>query len=301
MNTPTFIFREILCPVCESDKSKLLGWRGGKAHQRGAGIKTAIVRCLGCSHQYPNPMPFPSGDLDEVYIDAKEYFHGHDSERKKQNGLGLMSEFEKKLGKKGHFLDVGCGVGELLWAAKELEWDYAGIDPSSEFVRIAHEKFGVEAQVATLEKANFADNSFDAIALSGIIEHLYSPFETLCEISRILKPNGWFWFDAPNEDGLYMQIGNFYMKLRGRDWVVSLAPTFSPYHVQGFNRKSLKLIVERAGFDIKAMSTFGDISEQTGDVTFRKRIEYNAARVINWMDKLIGNGMYMDVWAQNKG
>jgi len=301
INQTRFKFEKIACPVCESDAPEFCGWRGGEAHQSGAGVKTAIVRCGNCSHQYPNPMPFPEGSLDELYVDADAYFRGHDVEKKKQNGLGLMREFERRLGKKGRFLDVGCGAGELLWAAKESGWDAQGIDPSKEFIEIGRERLGVEGRVCTLEEAAFPDEHFDAVIMGGIIEHLYNPLETLKEIHRILKPDGWFWFDAPNEDGLYMKIGNFYMRfLRGKDWVVTLAPTFPPYHVQGFNVKSLRKIVERADFELKELEIFGDISEQTGDRTFRKTVEYNGARFINWLDKLTGKGMYMNVWAQKK-
>ncbi len=137
-----FEFKEICCPVCGGDAPKFLGWRGGDAHQSGAGEKTAIVRCQKCSHQYPNPMPFPKAKLEEVYVNADEYFHGHDVEVKKQNGLGLLKEYEQKLGWRGKFLDVGCGAGELLWAAKTSGWEAEGVDPSKEFIEIGRERHG---------------------------------------------------------------------------------------------------------------------------------------------------------------
>lgn len=297
-NEELFEFREIPCPICKSNESNLVGWRGGEAHQSHLGIKTAIVRCHNCSHQYPNPMPFPIVGLEEIYINAEEYFLGHDFEAKKQNGIKLMQEFEQKLGKKGSFLDVGCGIGELLWAAKNEGWEAKGIDPSEDFINFGKEKLGIDAQVSTLEDANFPDNSFDAIALNGIIEHLYNPLETLNEIHRILRPNGWLYFDAPNEDGLYMHFGNLYMKLRGKDWVIVLAPTFPPYHVQGFNPKSLKRLLDEANFTSNEIKIFGEISPQTGKKTIRKSLEFQFARFINRLGKAIDKGMYMSVWTQ---
>lgn len=293
-----FSFREISCPVCASDTPKHHGWRGGDAHHSGAGVKTAIVRCKNCSHLYPNPMPFPVEDLGKVYVDAENYFHGHDVEKKKSGALGLVLELEKRLGRKGHFLDVGCGVGEILWAGKEQGWDAEGIDPSEEFIEIGKKKLGVDGVVGTLDGVNFPDNHFDAVILSGVIEHLYDPFKTLTEIYRILKPEGWLWLDAPNEDGLYMKLGNLYMRLRGRDWVITLAPTFSPYHVQGFNPASLRQILKRADFEIKELEMFGDISPQIGEQTIQKKIEYHAARFINQADRYMGSGMYMSAWTQ---
>jgi ubiquinone/menaquinone biosynthesis C-methylase UbiE len=293
-----FEFKEIPCPVCDNNESQFCGWRGGDAHQRGIGVKTAIVRCKNCSHQYPNPMPFPKVDLAEVYVDAEEYFHGHDVEVKKQNGLHLMQEFEQKLGKRGRFLDVGCGIGELLWAAKKSGWEAEGVDPSKEFIEIGREKLGVNGRIATLEEAKFPDNHFDAVAMSSIIEHLYNPFETLREIHRVLRPEGFLWFDAPNEDGLYMQLGNLYMRLQRKDWVVVMAPTFPPYHVQGFNQKSLRTLLKRAGFELKEINIAGGVCEQQGASSVRKKLEFKVAKIINQIGVSLNKGAYMSIWAK---
>lgn len=300
MTNNHFDFREIACPVCTGNDTQFVGWRGGEAHQGGAGVKTAIVRCKLCSHQYPNPMPFPTAELHEIYIDADEYFRGHDVEKKKNNGLQLMRDFEQRLGRKGRFLDVGCGAGEAIWAAKESGWESTGIDPSREFVQIAKERLGMNARVTTLENAKFPNGHFEAVLMGGIIEHLYDPFETLCEVRRVMKPDGWLFFDAPNEDGLYMRLGNLYMRLRQKDWVVVMAPTFPPYHVQGFNPKSLRKLLSRAGFLVRDLEIAGDVCEQRGSVSFLKKFEFFGAKVINSVGKSLNMGSYMSVWAQKK-
>jgi len=293
-----FDFREIDCPVCGSDSPAFVGWRGGEAHQSGAGEKTAIVRCSNCTHQYPNPMPFPRAKLDELYVNAETYFQGHDLEKKKEMGRDLMRKFESKLGRKGSFLDVGCGVGEILWAAQDEGWDAEGVDPSAEFVKIGRETLNVNSKVTTLEDASYPEDSFDAISMSSLIEHLYDPYSTLKEINRVLKPNGWLWFDAPNEDGLYMKAGNFYMKLRRKEWVVVMAPTFAPYHVQGFNPSSIMTVMKRANFHVRDLEIVGEVCPQQGDDSIRKKIEFSAARVVNVIGRALGRGTYMNIWAQ---
>lgn len=302
MNTlkEKFEFREIDCPVCGGGDFRLVGFRGGEAHHSYQGVKTSIVRCSACTHQYPNPMPFPTVSLGELYANADEYFERHDVDEKKKQGKKLIADFEAKLGRKGDLLDVGCGRGENIWAAKEAGWRYRGIDPSEDFVQFGRINLGVEADVGTLAEMNFEDESFDAIVMSGIIEHLYEPAAVLDEIHRILRPDGWLYFDAPNEDGLYMTVGNAYMKMRRKDWVVVLAPTFSPFHVQGFNPSSLHKILERTGFAVRDFRIFGKISPQTGDATIRKSLEYNVGRAVNAIGNVMGKGMYMEVWAQKR-
>lgn len=299
MSEDLFDFRQINCPICDSNKTKFLGWRGGEAHHSGSGVKTSIVRCLNCSHQYPNPMPFPKGDnLDDLYVNAEDYFRGHDFEGKKQAGLDLMKNFEQRLGRKGRFLDVGCGVGEYLWAAKEAGWEYEGVDPSSEFIELGRKHLAVEGRVCLLEDAKFPDEHFDAVAMSSVVEHIYNPYELLSEIWRILKPGGVFWFDAPNEDGLYMRAGNLYMKMQGRDWVVSMAPTFPPYHVQGFNPKSLKYLLKRSNFELEDLRMFGDVWEFTGEKSLRKKVEFQFAKGISRIGNLFNQGPYMTIWTR---
>ncbi len=296
--TSSFEFRDIPCPVCGKDEPKFFGWRGGEAHQSGAGEKTAIVRCRSCSHQYPNPMPYPVKNLDEVYVDAEEYFVGHDIEKKKENGLRLMREFEQRLGRKGRFLDVGCGAGEALWAAKNSGWESTGIDPSSEFIEIGRKRLGVNGRVTTLENAGFSEGHFDAVLMGGIIEHLYDPYSTLCEVRRVMQPSGWLFFDAPNEDGLYMRLGNLYMRLLGKGWVVVMAPTFPPYHVQGFNPNSIRRLLKRAGFRVVDIEIAGGVCEQQGAYSVRKKLEFSAAKLINRVGRALGMGSYMGIWAQ---
>ena len=134
--------------------------------------------------------------------------------------------------------------------------------------------------------------------MGGVIEHLYDPGRTLREVWRVLKPGGVFYFDAPNEDGLYMRVGNLYLRALRRDWVVNLAPTFRPYHVQGFNPRSLRELITRVGFAIDDFLIAGKISPLTGKTSLRKQLEHRAATMINWIGNRRGDGIYMDIWAR---
>ncbi|HEX8634414.1 MAG TPA: class I SAM-dependent methyltransferase [Pyrinomonadaceae bacterium] len=293
-----FDFRPTACGACGGERARLLGWRGGAAHHGGAGVRTRIVRCLDCSHIYPNPMPFPARSLDDLYTDTDDYFQGHDVEAKKQSALQKMAYFEQTLGRRGRYLDVACGRGESLWAARESGWEYEGVDASSAYLEWAEANLGVRGRLGTLDEIKFPDDHFDAITMNAIIEHLYDPYSTMSEVFRILKPGGLLSFDAPNEDGLYQRIGNIYMRAQGRDWVVTLAPTFPPYHVQGFNPRSLKKLLARVNFRIEHFTMGGNIWPPVGDPTWRKQAEYRAAKLIDWVGRRVGAGIYMDVIAR---
>lgn len=295
---PMFEFRDVACPVCDSTARAKVGWRGGAAHHGGLGVRTEIVRCNSCTHLYPYPMPFPVGGSGSLYINPEEYFSAHDVEAKKRIGLEIIKIAERKLGRRGAILDVGCGRGELLWAAREGQWDFAGLDPSPAHLKWAKEKLGIEGQLGTLGDMNYADEKFDIVIMGGVLEHLYEPYQTLREVWRVLRPGGLFYFDAPNEDALYSRIGNLYLRGRGRDWVVNLAPTFPPFHVQGFNPSSLKRLLQRVGFEVDEFSITGNTFPATGRTSLRKRLEHRAAQIVNWVGRHSGSGVYMDVWAR---
>jgi len=298
MNTPEFDFQERPCAACGSESRHHVGWRGGSAHHDRRGVRTEIVRCDSCGHLYPHPMPFPRKGLSGLYTDTAEYFSEHDVERKKQHGLEVMRIIEGNLQYRGTFLDVGCGRGELLWAAREAGWAWEGVDPSQEYLAWGRANLGIAGRLGTIEETHFPDAHFDAIVMGGVIEHIYDPYATLKEIRRVLKPGGVFYFDAPNENGFYTRIGNLYFRLRRRDWVVNLAPTFPPYHVQGFNPVSLRHLLSRVGFQVTALDITGTISPLTGKTSLRKDLEYKAARLINFIGNRCGAGIYMSVWAK---
>ncbi len=293
-----FEFRATQCTVCGSDDPRPLGWRGGTAHHAGKGVRTLIVRCGACSHLYPNPMPFPKTDLNSLYDSTDEYFINHEIEATKLSSLALIREVGARLGRRGRYLDVGCGRGNMLWAARAEGWDYEGVDPSETFLRWGREHLGVEGRLGTVERVGFPDAHFAAVTMGGVIEHLYDPFMTLGEIWRVLEPGGLLWLDAPNEDGLTMRAANLVMKARGLDWVVSLAPTFAPFHVQGFNPSSLRRLMTRVGFDIEQLRVWGRVFPMTGDKTFGKRLAYQGARTVNWAGNHLGGGCYMALWAR---
>ena len=293
-----FELREQPCSVCGSVLRKHLGWRGGTAHHDGQGERIEIVRCGECTHLYPHPMPLPVGDLAALYADTEDYFSAHDVEEKKRVGGELLKLIEKKIGFKGNLLDLGCGRGELLWAAREAGWKPEGVDPSPAHLEWARTHLGIEGRLGTIEEAGFPAEQFDAIIMGGVIEHLYDPYATLTEVWRVLKPGGVFFFDAPNEDGLYTKTGNIYQRAQGRDWVVNLAPTFAPYHVQGFNPKSVRRLLQRVGFEVDSVDLYGKVSPMTGTASFRKRIEHRAGQLVNWIGNQCGAGIYMSVWAR---
>jgi SAM-dependent methyltransferase len=95
----------------------------------------------------------------------------------------------------GSVLEVGPGNGNLLerLLKREPNFDYTGLDISSDLVEFMREKFSgtsagfVEGDVCELP---FEDSTFNLVIATGTICHWRDPDLGLREIERVLKPGG---------------------------------------------------------------------------------------------------------------
>lgn len=102
----------------------------------------------------------------------------------------------------GFWLDIGCGVGDLLAAAHAegglRGGGHVGIDLSPVMVELASERNGEIAQFQVADAADlpFDDESFDVVASNSALHWLNAPEEkctpkkAFAEIKRVLKKSG---------------------------------------------------------------------------------------------------------------
>lgn len=139
-----------------------------------------------------------------------------------------------KLSKDSSILDFGCGTGEIL---NNLSKD--GYNNLFAFDYVKHDTLN--------KKILFFDNvdklktyKFDLIILNHVIEHALDPRDLLDFLFRMLKENGKIIGQTPNFD-------DFTFKLFKETW----GPLHQPYHINIFNKKSLKKFCNQMNFNIK--------------------------------------------------
>jgi SAM-dependent methyltransferase len=233
------------CPVCGADEAKFLGFRGGWAHRGGLGVAVAVVRCRACGTTYPNPTPHPRDHSH--YDDATDYFGPGDDAATIGAFEAMLGEAAALCGGAGRLLDVGCGLGQSLVAAANTGWDAVGLEPSAAFAQEGRRRFGVQIDERVLVPGLFEPDRFDAVLLSGVLEHVYDPVGLLTLAGEVLRPGGVVYVDVPNESGWLQEAGRIALRARRRDWCISLSPTFPPFHVVGFSPRALRTAFERAG------------------------------------------------------
>lgn len=159
-------------------------------------------------------------------------------------------------------LDMPCGRGFYLnmfdfatdatIIGAELEWDVLLKAKSN----VGHT--GIPLQNANLYHLPYADNSFDAVILSEILEHVNDDIAGLKEAYRVLKPGGVvaitvphanypFWWDPINKTletlfGTHIQHGTF-----AGIWA---------NHVRLYTQNELHNSVQMAGFDVEEERSF---------------------------------------------
>ncbi|MGH7070404.1 MAG: methyltransferase domain-containing protein [Acetobacteraceae bacterium] len=88
-------------------------------------------------------------------------------------------------------LDVGTGTGSNLRMLRDLRYSAVeGLDPSEEAVRWCAAKGLGRVRQGSICNLPFADESFDAVLATDVIEHVEDDGKALSELARIIRPGG---------------------------------------------------------------------------------------------------------------
>ncbi|GEM_PF-6534285 len=251
-NGNVFEMRTICCPICEGDYAYFLGFRGGEERQHnGFGIESRIVRCFKCSLIYPNPFPFPK-DSQSLYGDPEKYFEGHNEKGKIENNRNLIRRICQYLKKSQcSLLDCGSGRGEMLVAAQLEGCSGVGLEFSKAMIDYAKRMHGIKVVSKTIEDyTEFATEKFDAVVLNAVLEHVYNPDSMIAAASKLIKPGGILYIDVPNEPHLFTILISVVNRIIGSKTIYNLSPTWPPFHVFGFNPKSIQILLRKHNFEI---------------------------------------------------
>ena len=88
-------------------------------------------------------------------------------------------------------LDVGCGSGNVVAAARSAGFTAVGTDAESSMVRLAAQQHpDVSFVQGALPRLPFACSAFDAAAANFVVNHTADPRVSIRELARMLVPGG---------------------------------------------------------------------------------------------------------------
>jgi len=256
------------------------------------------VRCETCSLVFANPFPYALAPA-ALYADPAKYFASENEADKVRRLRILVREMRVHAGRDDFsLLDIGCGRGELLEAAQlEGVTRLMGLDLSREMIDHLRETYRIEAVCATAEEfARSTKATYDVISLSAVLEHVYDPNSLLAAVAELTHPGSVLYIDVPCEPSLRTVAANALSRFLGRATCYNLSPTWSPYHVIGFNPRALRLLLEKHGFRLGSLRRWSQPQVPSGPRT-RDRLLSFAATEVNRVANLVQMASNMTGWA----
>ncbi len=123
---------------------------------------------------------------------------------------------EKRFKERDHFsrvLEIGAGTGEHLAFVRHGFDQYVLTDLDAKTLEVAgrklRQKYGSKLLLETQSGAglSYADNSFDRLIATHVLEHIYQPHLVLKEWSRVLKNGGMLSILIPTDPGVAWRLG----------------------------------------------------------------------------------------------
>lgn len=194
-------------------------------------------------HMY-RTLPKPDREVLGAYYESDAYISHTDGKKSlfekvyqfvKQITLSRKRKrIQSYIGKGGHVFDFGAGTGDFLKYMKAHGFSVTGFEPNPTARKNALAK-GIKLG-ETLE--NIRD-SFDAITLWHVLEHVYDLDQTLGWLSEHLKSTGYLFVAVPN----FQSYDAHYYKSFWAAWDV-------PRHLYHFSPKAIKQLFKDKGFSL---------------------------------------------------
>jgi 2-polyprenyl-3-methyl-5-hydroxy-6-metoxy-1,4-benzoquinol methylase len=111
----------------------------------------------------------------------------------------LIDGFLQDLSLRGKLvLDTGCGTGRGSQRLSDGGATVVALDIGINLVRHTRERCACEPIEASVLNFPFANNTFDVVFSTEVIEHIPAPRDAVLEMYRVLKPGGHLALSTPN-------------------------------------------------------------------------------------------------------
>jgi SAM-dependent methyltransferase len=214
------------CPACEqmAEKAPFETLNGA-----------SLYACASCDLHFWHPVSMP----DTAWYETA--YQGRDQTAMPLEPGHRFFLSDPKAPKSGRLLDLGCGVGNFLAAARDAGFDVAGIELNQNAVRFAREHYGLRDVSAMLPEEFLAAHpreKFGVVTFFEVLEHQEDPQAFLSIAKECLEGQGFLALSVPNRSRWQMGIETL---------------DYPPNHLTRWSPRALRIFLERNGFDVLTM------------------------------------------------
>lgn len=240
------------CPICDGIK-----------YQKFVTIYDYdYLQCLECGHIYLRDL-IDEQDVKKLYGGGENKNLQHTvylneelyNKRVKQIAEPKVQWISSKIKKrKGFWIDIGCGTGEILSAAKNLGYEVMGIDSDEKEVEFANSK-GIDVICDYINESNAHKylkylNKVNVLSFFNILEHLEKPKTFLKAIINNVSKGAYVAIEVPRHPSI-SSLSNLVFNY------VTCRHICPPDHIHIFTEKSMEILIKEAGLNPVSIWTFG--------------------------------------------
>ena len=140
------------------------------------------------------------------------------------------------------WIDIGAGVGELVYSAQKSGWDAIGFEIDCDSIDFG-KKLDINLQQAYMDE-NFDYSVFNeagVVSFINILEHIENPKDFISNISNAMPSNSHFLIEVPRTPSLSSYLNKVFPDNSNRH-------IYSPDHLHIFSEKSLNLLLSENNF-----------------------------------------------------
>jgi SAM-dependent methyltransferase len=243
------------------------------------GQRVWLVRCRACGFGQPEFLPTLPNYFDRMYDQhwSEEWVAREFDATYKDWIFGtVLRELEHCCrARSRRLLDVGAHAGRLMHLAQNAGWDVEGVELNPRTAVCAARRTGAPVHRIRAQELRANQRPYGAVTLIDVLEHVPDPVNLLASLAGLLEPGGCVAVKVPCGPGQWLKE-----RLLASVWpphTVSLAENL--VHVSHFSVKSLRLGLERAGFEKVTITAGTPELRPVSSGSLRPKIS-NAVRVM---------------------
>lgn len=236
-------YNNLRCPICGENVREIYRNRIVVVQCRRCGVGFRPELDKAVIRDYYNSIEECYKNTDTVKSSKEEFLSRLDKfEQKHPFKMNLLNTV-MKLKDSGKLLEIGCGTGVVLKAAKEYGYDVKGIEPGVLQSEYAKSRLGNGIITNSMYKREaYKKGNFDIILMQQVLEHMSNPNEVLDIIHYHLKDNGIVAIEVPSVNNPKILL---YKVIKIRKICKN---DFIPTHIFYYSLKSLRYLLHKHNF-----------------------------------------------------